>query len=107
MLSKIDFDNIVTGVKEKLDDQTQAVVSEDLLNIMSNYGLGLDEVSKKDEEIRKLKKDNDELLKVNGKLFQKIGFENKTEESKGFIPENKPKDKMKIEELINEKGEII
>ena len=50
-----------------------------------------------------LKKDKDELLKVNGKLFQKIGFEK--EEEKPTLPQEQAE--IKIEDIINDKGELI
>ena len=46
----------------------------------------------------------EELFKCNGKLFQKIGFEKvetETEEPKSEDEE------IKLEEIINEKGEMI
>ena len=104
MLNKDDFSKLITSIKEKLDETTQAVVSEDLLEIISNYNLAVDEAAKSAETIEKLKNDNEDLLKVNGKLFQKIGFEK--EEPK---TENDPQEKeeIKIEDVIDEKGDII
>ena len=46
MLNKDDFSNLITSIKEKLDESTQAVVSEDLLEIISNYNLAVDEAVK-------------------------------------------------------------
>ena len=43
-------------------------------------------------------------LKVNGKLFQKIGFE-KEEEKPTLAQEEQPE--IKIEDIINDKGELI
>ena len=104
MLSKEDFKNLITSIKEKLDDTTQALVSEELLNVLTNYNLAIDEIDSKTQSITDLTKDNEELLKVNGKLFQKIGFEKvetETEEPKSEDEE------IKLEEIINEKGEMI
>ena len=74
MLTKEDFKNLITSIKDKLDDTTQALVSEELLNVLTNYNLAVDEVESKSQSIANLTKDNEELLKVNGKLFQKIGL---------------------------------
>ena len=104
MLNKEDFKNLITSIKEKLDDTTQALVSEELLNVLTNYNLAVDEIESKIKTVEDLTKDNEELLKVNGKLFQKIGFqkdENETDDPKSEDEE------IKLEEIINEKGELI
>jgi len=104
MLTKEEFKNLITSIKEKLDDTSQALVSEELLNVLTSYNLAVDEIESKAQSVADLTKDNEELLKVNGKLFQKIGFEKvetETEEPKSEDEE------IKLEEIINEKGEMI
>lgn len=106
MLTKEDFEKIITDTRDKLDEKSQALISEDMLGIMGNYNSLLTTLNDRDEELKKLKKDNDELLKVNGRLFQKIGFEK--EEEKNPLPINeKVVEKIGIDNLINEKGEMI
>lgn len=104
MLNKEDFKNLITSIKEKLDDTTQALVSEELLNVLTNYNLAIDEIDSKTKSISDLTKDNEELLKVNGKLFQKIGFEKDETETEDPKSED---EEIKLEEIINEKGEMI
>ena len=103
-MTKEDYSKLVSSVKEKLDETTQAIVSDDFLNLISSYNLLADELAEKNETIQKLTSDNEELLKVNGKLFQKIGFEKPetNEENDG-----KKEDEIKIEDIIDEKGELI
>lgn len=104
MLNKEDFKNLITSIKEKLDDTTQALVSEEFLNVLTNYNLAIDEIDSKTKSISDLTKDNEELLKVNGKLFQKIGFEKDETETEDPKSED---EEIKLEEIINEKGEMI
>lgn len=104
MLTKEEFKNLITSIKEKLDDTTQALVSEELLNVLTNYNLAVDEIESKAKSVADLTKDNEELLKVNGKLFQKIGFEK--DETETEEPKSKDEE-IKLEEIINEKGEMI
>ena len=104
MLTKEEFKNLITSIKEKLDDTTQALVSEELLNVLTNYNLAVDEIESKAQSVADLTKDNEELLKVNGKLFQKIGFEK--DETETEEPTSKDEE-IKLEEIINEKGEMI
>ena len=105
MLSKEEFEKLVENLRAKLDETTVALVSEELIALMSAYTTGLDEYSKSVEEVEKLKSDKEELLKVNGKLYQRIGFdEEKVEDDK--IDEDE-KEEIKIEDVIDEKGELI
>ena len=107
MLTKEDFEKIITDTREKLDDKSQALISEDMLGIMGNVNSLLTTLNDREEELKKLKNENDELLKVNGRLFQRIGFEK--EEKKETLPINQEvtEEKIGISNLINEKGEMI
>lgn len=107
MLSFEELEAIVNKIKEGLDETTSALVSEDLLSIVSNYKLGIDKIAELTGEVDKLKGEKDELLKVNGKLFQQIGFEKEEEEKpveESLIEGEEP---MSVEEVIDEKGELI
>lgn len=106
MLTKEEFENLITTTRDKLDDKTKALVSEDMLGIMGNYNSLLTTLNDREDELKKLRQDNDELLKVNGRLFQKVGFEKEKEEE--TLPLNtKVEEKIGIDNLINEKGEMI
>ena len=106
MLTKEDFEKIITDTRDKLDEKSQALISEDMLGIMGNYNSLLTTLNDREEEIKKLKNDNDELLKVNGRLFQKVGFEK--EEKKETLPfKEEVVEKIGIDNLINEKGDLI
>ena len=85
-----------------VNDRTNAL---SLLAIVSNYNNAVDSIEEMKTENEKLKADKEELLKVNGKLFQKIGFEkdeedSTTEETKDDVEE------IKIEDIIDEKGDL-
>lgn len=105
MLNKEEFEALINSIKDRLDETTSALISEDLLSIVSNYTLALDEISKNVEEIETLKSDKDELLKVNGRLFQKVGFDK--EEKEDAEPNDSQEEEITIDEIINEKGELI
>lgn len=106
MLTKEDFEKIITDTRDKLDEKSQALISEDMLGIMGNYNSLLTTLNDREEELKKVKNENDELLKVNGRLFQKIGFHE--EEKKDPLPINvEVVEKIGIDNLINEKGEMI
>ena len=105
MISKDEFAELVNNLKGKLDDTTSALVSEELLATISAYNTGFDEYEESRQEVEKLKTDKEELLKTNGKLFQKIGFDKEDEKSEDEKKEEV--EKIKIEDVIDEKGELI
>lgn len=105
MVSKEDFEKLVNNLRGKLDDTTNAMVSDEIISTLSTYNNGFDEYQKMQEENKKIKEEKEELLKVNGKLYQRIGFEDK-EEKKKEIKEDKS-ESLKIEDVINEKGDLI
>lgn len=106
MISYEELETLVNEIKGKLDETTSALISEDLLNIISNYKLGIDEVSRLSEEVETLKSEKDELLKVNGRLFQKVGFD-KEEVEKEEETSDDVSEELTVEDVIDEKGEII
>ena len=105
MLSKEEFEKLINNLRDKLDDTTVALVSEEILATISAYNNGFDEYEKSTEEVEKLKGEKEELLKVNGKLYQRIGFDR--EEKNDNIEDKKDEEEIKIEDVIDEKGELI
>ena len=106
MMSYEELETLVNEIKGKLDETTSALISEDLLNIISNYKLGIDEISRLSEEVGTLKSEKDELLKVNGRLFQKVGFD-KEEVEKEEETSDDVSEELTVEDVIDEKGELI
>lgn len=107
MLSKEEFEKLINNLREKLDETTVALVSEELLATISAYNNGFDEYTKSIEEVEKLKGEKEELLKVNGKLYQRIGFDREDEKNDDKFEDDKDEEEIKIEDVIDEKGELI
>ena len=103
-MSKEELETLINKIKDGLDETTSALVSEDLLAIVSNYNLLVDQIAEKEAELTKLKDEKEELLKVNGRLFQKIGFDKEAEEE---AKEKPAEEEIKIEDIIDEKGDLI
>ena len=102
-----ELETLTNGMRERLGEENSALISEDLLNVLSSYKVSLDKIAELTAENEKLKADKEELLITNGKLFQKIGFE-KEEEAEEIVEDEEEKTTEEIiEELIDEKGEII
>ena len=106
MISKEEFETLINNLRDKLDETTVALVSEEILATISAYNNGFDEYEKSVKEVEKLKGEKEELLKVNGKLYQRIGFdkEDEMEENKDDVEDV---EETKIEDVIDEKGELI
>ena len=107
MLSKEEFEKLINNLKDKLDETTSALVSEELLATLSAYNNGFDEYEKSVEEVEKLKDEKEELLKVNGKLYQRIGFDKEEEKEDNKNEDDDEKEEIKIEDVIDEKGDLI
>ena len=103
-MSKEEFENAINSLKDKLDETTQAMISEELIALMGAYNSLVDEKAEVEEEKAKLEGEKEELLKVNGKLFQKVGFDKEDEEEK---VEEVEEEKIDVEDVIDEKGDII
>jgi hypothetical protein len=107
MLNEEEFEALINSIKEKLGEETSALLAEDLLNILSNYVSALDKLEEDAGLIESLNKDKDELLKVNGKLFQKVGFDKEEEEKAEDGEEFEEAEPMEIDEVIDEEGELL
>lgn len=107
MLSKEEFEKLINNLRDKLDETTVALVSEEILATISAYNNGFDEYTKSIEEVEKLKSEKEELLKVNGKLYQRIGFDREDEKNDDKFEDDKDEEEIKIEDVIDEKGELI
>lgn len=108
MISKEDFEKLIDNLRDKLDDTTFALVSEEILATKSAYNNGFDEYQKAVDDMEKLKSEKEELLKVNGKLYQKIGFDkDDVIEKKEDNSDDDKNEKIKIEDVIDEKGDLI
>ena len=105
MLSKEEFEKLINNLRDKLDETTSALLSEEILATVSAYNNWFDEYEKSSKEVEKLKGEKEELLKVNGKLYQRIGFDK--EEKEDNIEDGKEEDESKIEDVIDEKGDLI
>ena len=110
-MTREEFKSLVDGIKEKLDETSGALLAEDLIAILSAFNAKMEEVEKLAEENIKLKTDNEEILKVNGQLFQKVGSIPKEKNIEEKIIDDgkedvKEEEKITIEDVIDEKGDL-
>lgn len=102
---KEEVEKIIEALKGKLDETTNALVSDELVSILGAVS-GIDEkIAELNDTIETLKSEKEEILKVNGKLYQKIGFDEPAEETPEEIAEEEVEEK--IEDIIDENGNIL
>ena len=56
MLKKEEYETLINKIKGNIDDTQGALISEDLLSVVSNYNSALDEIDKINKENETLKK---------------------------------------------------
>lgn len=110
MYSKDEQRQVIDNIKKTIGEQNSALIYDDLANLITNYDVTLDDINEKDEEIKKIKAENDELLKVNGKLFQKVT--SKVDDKPDFNIDNNKNNVDKphtitLDEVFDEKGNFI
>lgn len=84
-----DLEKITTSIQEKLGEETSAMITDDLANIItikSNYDKAETDYKNK---ITKLEKDKEVLIEANGNLLQKVKM--------GAEPKKEEKDDKKID----------
>jgi hypothetical protein len=109
LMNKEEFNSLIDDIRNNIGSETSALNSEKFLGIQGAYSESLDKIDSLNNEISKLKASNDELLKVNGSLYLKIGKEQNQEMTfqNNNADENQEVKKIDISTLINEKGDLI
>lgn len=105
-MTKEEFQSLVDSVKGRINETDAALISDDLLGVISTYNNLIDEVEALKAERDALAAEKEELLKVNGKLFQKVGFENEEAQVEEAALEE-VEEEIKLEDIIDEKGDMI
>lgn len=102
-MNKEGFNDLIGRIRTSIGEEASALNSEDFLGVISAYNNLFDELESANKTIVEQKATNDELLKTNGRLFQKIGFNDPTPSS---VDERIPKEEkhISIDEIIDEKG---
>lgn len=99
-----DIQALSDSIRTRIGEENSAIIANDLVGITGMFADTLNELSSRDAMIEKLTKEKQELLAVNGQLYQKIGFATvgaKTEE------EVEKEKKVDLAEIVNEKGDLI
>lgn len=98
---------LIRAIQEKIKDMDDGSITEDLANLSDDYGTTLGVIDTLTLENTKLKADNENLRDTNMRLFLKVGEKTLEGVEKEENPEGEEKmEKVEIEELFDEKGEL-
>jgi hypothetical protein len=95
---------IIDNIRDTAGEQAGALISDSLLTLLSDYASMITTGEDQAIKIAGLEKDNMDLILANGKLFQRIGTEEKPIDETPAEAEEK---EISIEEIVNEKGEMV
>ena len=98
----MDIQTSLDAIKNKLDDETYAKISEDIANIQIFQNSNNEILENNKKEISKLKDDKEALIKANGNLMLKIPRSN----NNPFEEDEKqePKKTFDFRDVFDEKG---
>lgn len=107
-----EFNKTIDTIKERIGEENSALISDEIISLMTEHKALTEQNEANTKQIETLKTEKDNLVNANAKLFQRLGFED-TEKMTFSQPNNplqqeqsKPEE-IKLEDIINSKGDII
>lgn len=94
---------ITDSIKEKLGEEATALIADDLGLLMSENSRVYTSMNSKDEEITKLKENNERLVKANANLLQRVPI---TPSEPARVKEE-PKKSISLSSCFDSKGNFI
>lgn len=87
-----ELNKIGDSIKEKLGEEEFARISDDWGTLITGNALNRDEITKRDEQISKLKESNKQLISANGNLLKQVPMGSaESEASEDQEEDQKPK----------------
>ncbi|MBO7731344.1 MAG: hypothetical protein J6S67_02275 [Methanobrevibacter sp.] len=103
------FNETIDHIKEKVGEENSALISDELISLMTEHKCLTEQDNDKAKQIETLKSEKDDLVNANAKLFRRLGFED--EQKTSFVTPNNTEvesvEEIKIGDIINQKGELI
>lgn len=105
------FNETIDHIKEKVGEENSALISDELISLMTEHKCLTEQDSEKAKQIETLKSEKDDLVNANAKLFRRLGFED--EQKTSFVSATQDNtsqesvEEIKIGDIINQKGELI
>ena len=103
------FNKTIDTIKEKVGEDTSALISDELLSLMTEHKSLTEQSNEQNKTIESLKTEKEELVSTNAKLFRRIGFEDKEPMTFATEQDNAQakNEEIQIGDIINDKGDFI
>lgn len=102
-MDKLEFKKFVEGIMTKVKDHdTDGSISTELTSVMDEFNTVYDNNETLTHENETYKSNNEKLREANMKLFLRVGEEKKPEPTNE--PEEPKEEKLKFEDLFDDKG---
>ena len=102
------FNETIDHIKEKVGEENSALISDELISLMTEHKSLTEQDNEKSKQIETLKSEKDDLVNANAKLFRRLGFEDEQKTNFTTPDETQPSvEEIKIGDIINQKGELI
>jgi hypothetical protein len=104
------FNETINHIKEKVGEENSALISDELISLMTEHKSLTEQDSEKAKQIETLKSEKDDLVNANAKLFRRLGFEDEQKTTFSTVAEPNQtveSEEIKLGDIINEKGEIL
>lgn len=98
----MNIEEYTNKIQEKLGKEEAGKIADDIANILSYENKLQKDITDKNDEINKLKKDKEMLIEANGNLLQQVPF-GKEKDEKDETDEKKPFD---FRSVFDENGKI-
>lgn len=101
------FNELINGVREKLGDENSSLIADDLAVLISDNAQVNSELNEKDNQIEKLGKDKENLIKVNGNLLQQVTLNNENNDEIEINKKDDKKEPFLFKKQFDKNGNFI
>lgn len=105
-----DFNKTIDHIKEKVGEENSALISDELISLMTEHKSLTEQNNEKAEQIKTLKSEKDDLVNANAKLFRRLGFEDEQKTTFTTTDNSAPNnesEEINIGDIINDNGDLI
>lgn len=102
-----EINELMERIREKVGEETSALISDDLGLIITNNSNMLKERSELNKNIQNLQKDKENLISANGNLLKQIPMGIEEDNFSYNKKEEKPKEEFSFKKMFDEKGNFI
>lgn len=105
------FNETINHIKEKVGEENSALISDELISLMTEHKALTEQSNEQTEQINTLKSEKDDLVNANAKLFRRLGFEDEQQttftQNIDNTQQGNESEEISIGDIINEKGDIL